>query len=107
MFFLPVVCLILFLFFPSLVFLSVTRPYLVLMFPFVLCFLFTSRLHVFALCYFFLVPPLSHLLCFLLPRPPRALEKDNREKNNYLILFAFRGSLQKCPLRKISVYLIH
>ena len=47
--------------------------------------------------FFLLVPPLSHLFSFLLPRPPRALEKDNHGKNNYLILFAFRGSLRKCP----------
>ena len=37
---------------PSLMFLSVTRPYLVLMFPFVLCFLFVSRLIFFLLCVF-------------------------------------------------------
>ena len=72
-----------------------------------LCPLFSFRISFdffFALCFFLLVPPLSHLLCFLLPRPPRALEKDNHGKNNYLILFAFRGSLRKCPLRKIIVF---
>ena len=69
--------------------------------PMFLCFLlslvFVSRLNVLALCFFLLVPPLSHFLCFLLPRPPCALEKENHGKNNYLILFAFRGSLRKCP----------
>ena len=33
------------------------------------------------------------------------LKRNTNEKNNYLILFAFRGSLRKCPLRKVIVYL--
>ena len=105
MFFLPVVCLILLLFlFLLLCFFLWLTPILFLCFS--LSFVFISYLigFFFALCFLLLVPPLSHLLCFLLPRPPRALEKDNHGKNNYLILFAFQGSLRKCPLRKIIVY---
>ena len=96
--------------FPFLMFLSVTRPYLLLMFPFVLCFHFLSRLiSFFVLCFFLLVPPPSHLLIFCLsfsPGPRVRLKRNTNEKNNYLILFAFQGSLRKCPLRKVIVYLL-
>ena len=49
---------------------------------------------------FLLVPPLSHLLFLLLPKPPRALAKESNGKNKYLILFASGGSLRKCPFKK-------
>ena len=90
-------------YFPSLVFPSLTH--LCFLFPCSFCIFSVSRLIVFAaLCFFLLVPPLSHLFWFLLPRPPRALEKENHAKNNYLILFAFWGSLWQCPLHKIIVF---
>ena len=76
------------------------------MFPVVLCFFFVSRLNVFVLCFFLVVPPRSQFLCFFLPRPPRALEKENHGNNTHLILFAFRGSLRKRPLRKIIVFFL-
>ena len=60
----------------------------------------------FCFLFFLLVPPLSHLLCvFFSPGPRVRLKRKTNEKNNYLILFAFRGSLRKCPLRKVTVYL--
>ena len=96
MFFLPVVCLSYPLpVFPSLKFLSVTRPYLVLMFPFVLCFHFVSRLIFFCFVFFLLVPPLSHLLSFLLPRPPRALEKEHQWKEQLSHFVCLSGIFAK------------
>ena len=57
------------------------------------CFSFYFIIH---FCFFSLF--LLFLIFFLSsPQAPRALEKDNHGKNNYLILFAFRGSLRKCP----------
>ena len=58
--------------------------------------LHVSRLIVLVVVVFLLIAPLSHLVLFLLPRPPRALERKTMEET-YFILFAFRGSLRICP----------
>ena len=50
------------------------------MFPFVLCFLFVSRLNVLDLCFFLLVPPLSYFVCFLLPGPRVRLKRKIMER---------------------------
>ena len=65
-------------FFPFLLFLSVTRHYLLLLFPFVLCFHFVSR---FIFCCFVLFSPFSSFFsCFVFfsPQAPRALEKEHQ-----------------------------
>ena len=62
-----------------------------------------SRLIVFALVFLSPCPPLSHLLFFFFPGPRAHLKRKTMEKNNYLILFAFRGSLET-PLQKIIVF---
>ena len=43
--------------------------------------LHVSRLIVLVVVVFLLIAPLSHLVLFLLPRPPRALEKENNGRN--------------------------
>ena len=49
-------------------------------------------------CCLYSIPPLSHLVFLLLPRPPRAhLKRRNTGNNKYFILFAFGGALRKCP----------
>ena len=59
------------------------------------------------LCVFFSLFLLFLIFClFFSPGPRVRLKRNTHEKNNYLILFAFRGSLRKCPLRKVIVYLI-
>ena len=82
--------------FPSLVFLFVTHPYFIFTFPFVLC--------VFLFCVFFLVPPLSHFSCFFSLQVPVCAWKGQPWKEQLSHLFAFRGSLRKCRLRKIMFY---
>ena len=58
----------------------------------------------FLLCVFF--SPCSSSFSFFGFLLPHAFEKENHGKNNYLILFAFRGSLRTCPFRKIIVYFV-
>ena len=77
-------CLILILCVPSLVSLSVTHLCF-LMFPFVLCFFCVSRLNV--LVFFSPCSSSFPFLCFLLPRPPPALEKDNHGTKKQLSHF--------------------
>ena len=83
-------------YFPPLVFPSIVVPFLSPS----LC---VSRLIVFTVAFFALIPPLFHLL-FSSP-PPAALEKENNGKNNYIILFASGVSLQKY-LSKILVFFV-
>ena len=50
---------------------------------------------------------LLSIFCFFFSRrPPRALEKENHGKNNYLILFACRGSLRECPCKKVIAFFL-
>ena len=54
----------------------------------------------------FFSPFSSSFSCFVFffsPSPRVRLKRNTNEKNNYLILFACRGSFRKCPLRKIIV----
>ena len=89
-FFLPVVCLILLLFFcPSLMFLSVTRPYLVLMFPFVLCFLLVSRLILFALCFFSLFLLFLIFCLFFSPGPCVRLRRTTMDRTTISFCLPF------------------
>ena len=91
---------------PSLVFLSVIHPYLVLMFSFVLCFLFVSRLNLFLLCVFSPCSSSFLIFCvFFSPGPRVHLKRTTMERTTIWAHFvAFRGSLRKCPLRKIILY---
>ena len=60
----------------------------------------------FCFVFFFSLFLLLLIFClFFSPGPRVRLKRNTNEKNNYLILFAFRGSLRKCPLRKVIVYL--
>ena len=75
---------------------------------FFFCFLFSFVFILYLVSFFValcscLLFPLSHVLSFFSPSPHVRLKRNTNEKNNYLILFACRGSFRKCPLRKIIV----
>ena len=74
---------------PCLMFLSVTRPYLVLMFPFVLCFHFVSRL-IFLFCVFFSLFLLFLLFClFFSPCPRVRLRRTTMERTTISFCLPF------------------
>ena len=106
MFFLPVVCLILFLFFSFSYVSFCDSPLSCSYVSFCPLFSFCISFDFFLLCVFFSLFLLLLIFClFFSPGPRVRLKRNTNEKNNYLILFAFRGSLRKCPLRKVIVYL--
>ena len=64
--------------FPFLTFLSVTRHYLLFLFPFVLCFHFVSRFIFLLFCVFSPFSSSFSRFVFFLPKPPRAFEKEHQ-----------------------------
>ena len=69
------------------------------LFSFCISFDFFSALCFFSLFFLFLI-----FCVFFSPGPRVRLKRKTNEKNNFLILFAFRGSLWKCPLRKVIFF---
>ena len=64
--------------------------------PFFPASLRVSRLIVLAVAVLVLIPPLSHLVFFFSPGPRANFTRKTMEETHF-ILFAFRGSLRKCP----------
>ena len=72
--------------------------YVILFFlPFFPASLHVSRLIVLAVVVLVIIPPLSQLVFLLLPRPPARIWTGKQWTKKQIILFAFRGSLRKCP----------
>ena len=85
-------------FFPSLVFPSLHHLCYFVISSFFPASLHVSRVIVFAVVVLVIIPPLSQLVFFLLPSPPpRAFEQVKQWTKEQIILFAYRGSLRKCP----------
>ena len=106
MFFLPVVCLILFLFFSFSYVSFCDSPLFCFYVSFCPLFSFCILFDFCLLCVFSPCSSSFSSSVFSSHQAPRVrLKRNTNEKNNYLILFAFRGSLRKCTLRKVIVYL--